>query len=297
MKTGMNADTRAGTGVGVSAGSDAAIERMAPVPLPATPVAPRGWYALTAGVATGDMVTAVLAGERHLVYRGRSGRLYVIDPFCPRRGCPLAGGEVVGDGVRCPVDGLLWYPEGARHDPPAAEVQLPVRPVAQIGGLVFTAVGPDPAPLPPDVTGTPDWSSARAHPGAVLECLTAPELLSYLLGSTFEARSGQVDPDGSLRLELDLLGPDGADTAVVRSGGPGWVSISLPDPVTLLVTSTPTGPGELELYAVGGPGPDGMLDRLVSLAESMTHLERSSLPGPAGDAWALIRGWSEGSGR
>lgn len=268
----------------------AGIELMAPLTSPALDTGLRGWYVLAAAtdVPARGILQAMLAGEHRLVYRGASGCAYVVDPYCPRRGCPLIDGNVVDEGLRCAVDELLWCPEGATGDVGV----LKTHPVVETAGLVLTAVGPTESTAPVDVTGAVRRASARAHPHAVLECLAAPEILGRLLGLTIQCRSAMVDADGALCLDFEICSAAGGRPARVRAGDPGWATITLPGAAAALVAATPTANG-LEVYLVGEGPAAAMLDELVCIAEAMTRLDRSSLTGSAAEKWALVRRWAQ----
>ena len=45
-------------------------------------------------------------GKRLAVWRSKSGRVGVLDAFCPHGGASLCGGDVVGETLRCPFH--LW---------------------------------------------------------------------------------------------------------------------------------------------------------------------------------------------
>ncbi|MGQ0635973.1 MAG: Rieske 2Fe-2S domain-containing protein [Planctomycetaceae bacterium] len=98
-----------------------------------------------------------LLGERLVLFRDASGRLGLLEEHCPHRGTSLAYGLVDRAGLRCPYHG--WKFDGAGHclempaEPPETKltqrVQARAYRVAELGGLVFAYLGPDPAPLLP----------------------------------------------------------------------------------------------------------------------------------------------------
>src|SRR5436853_7733544 len=66
---------------------------------------PWGWFqvARTNDVATGTMTGVRLHGRDLVLARGESGRLGLVDAYCPHQGAKLdEGGQVEGDCVRCP---------------------------------------------------------------------------------------------------------------------------------------------------------------------------------------------------
>eukprot|EP01126_Amoeba_proteus_P054362 TRINITY_DN6685_c0_g2_i7.p1 TRINITY_DN6685_c0_g2~~TRINITY_DN6685_c0_g2_i7.p1 ORF type:complete len:186 (+),score=24.38 TRINITY_DN6685_c0_g2_i7:294-851(+) len=67
------------------------------------PPYPNGWYfvMLSHEIAKGEVKTVRMLGQDVVVYRGQSGRVTVIDAFCPHLGAHLGGGTVVDDNIRC----------------------------------------------------------------------------------------------------------------------------------------------------------------------------------------------------
>ncbi|XP_054714577.1 cholesterol 7-desaturase nvd-like [Uloborus diversus] len=81
---------------------------------PNNPAFPNGWFPLVESddVPAGQVVSVVALGQKWCVYRGETGRAYVLDAYCPHLGADLsAGGHVVGDCVECPFHG--WRFDGS----------------------------------------------------------------------------------------------------------------------------------------------------------------------------------------
>jgi phenylpropionate dioxygenase-like ring-hydroxylating dioxygenase large terminal subunit len=75
---------------------------------------PNGWFAVafSRDLVEADVRRIRYFGEELVLFRGRSGRSFVLDAYCPHLGAHLAeGGRVMGDGVRCPFHG--WQYDGA----------------------------------------------------------------------------------------------------------------------------------------------------------------------------------------
>jgi Rieske 2Fe-2S family protein len=94
------------------------------------------------------------AGDSVVVVRGEDGRLHALHNTCRHRGMPVCP-EATGRARRwvCPyhqwsyaLDGRLLGCGGEELAPPG-ELDLHRAGVAEIGGLVFVWLGPDPAPL------------------------------------------------------------------------------------------------------------------------------------------------------
>jgi nitrite reductase/ring-hydroxylating ferredoxin subunit len=79
------------------------------------PTIPTGWYRLS---ATSDIKLEKvrfirLLGQYLAVYRGSSGRIVVLDAYCPHLGANMAvGGFVDKDCLRCPFHGWTFDPSG-----------------------------------------------------------------------------------------------------------------------------------------------------------------------------------------
>ena len=97
---------------------------------------PRGWFM----VATSDEVTTTpLAvryfGEEMVLYRGGSGRVFLVEAFCPHMGTHLAKNtssdvvvdkeHVEGDNIRCPYHGWRFGPDGRCNDIPYSPAPIP----------------------------------------------------------------------------------------------------------------------------------------------------------------------------
>jgi phenylpropionate dioxygenase-like ring-hydroxylating dioxygenase large terminal subunit len=94
------------------AGTEGAAEqRGAELPIP------NGWFAVawSRDLAEADVQRKRYFGRELVLFRGRSGRPYVLDAYCPHLGAHLAeGGRVVGESVRCPFHGWRYEGESGR---------------------------------------------------------------------------------------------------------------------------------------------------------------------------------------
>lgn len=97
---------------------------------------PRGWFM----VATNEEVTAVPQGVRFfgedlVLYRGASGRAYLVEAYCPHMGTHLAQNttsyvvkdhqHVEGESIRCPYHGWRFGPDGMCDDIPYSPQKIP----------------------------------------------------------------------------------------------------------------------------------------------------------------------------
>jgi 5,5'-dehydrodivanillate O-demethylase len=98
-----------------------------------------------------------LLGEDLTCYRDRSGNIGLIGDRCLHRAVDLRWGIPDEHGLRCPYHGWLYDSAGvcveapleARTDMFADRLRLSAYPVEEMGGLLFTYMGPAPAPLLP----------------------------------------------------------------------------------------------------------------------------------------------------
>jgi len=97
-----------------------------------------------------------LFGEDLVLFRSPSGALGLLDEHCRHRGTSLRAGCVDETGIRCPYHGWRYAPSGACVEIPGeSDARLLERAAtrgyraAELGGLVFAYLGPEPAPLLP----------------------------------------------------------------------------------------------------------------------------------------------------
>src|SRR5262249_50711859 len=115
--------------------------------------------------------------ERFTLYRGRSGKTYLIGPRCPHRGAQLSVGWVEGEAIRCMYHGWMFGGDGrcveqpAEHDNFKDKVTLPAYPTEEYLGLVFAYLGEGEPPLLPRYP----WFDAEG----VLECDTYTRYSNY----------------------------------------------------------------------------------------------------------------------
>lgn len=98
-----------------------------------------------------------LLGEDLVLYKDRSGRYGLIDRYCPHRRVNLAYGIPEEHGLRCMYHGWLFDESGKCTEQPFEEtvhpdgrfkekVKVAGYPVQELAGLLWTYLGPQPAP-------------------------------------------------------------------------------------------------------------------------------------------------------
>ena len=98
-----------------------------------------------------------LLGEDLVVYRDKARRYGVVGEQCPHRKASLAFGRVDEDGIRCPYHGWKFDCTGKCLEMPAEpesggfkdKIKHVAYPAERLGGLIWTYMGPQPAPLLP----------------------------------------------------------------------------------------------------------------------------------------------------
>ena len=123
----------------------------------------RYWHPVAAVSQMNDKFTKKvrLLGENLILYKDRSGTFGLIEPLCAHRRMNMIYGIPEEHGLRCPYHGWLFDETGACTEQPYEETEDPgarfkdkIRmksyPVQVKAGLVFTYMGPEPAPLVPN---------------------------------------------------------------------------------------------------------------------------------------------------
>lgn len=136
---------------------------------------PNGWFAVafSGELVEGEVRRVRCFDEELVLFRGRSGRPWVLGAYCPHLGAHLAeGGRVQGDALRCPFHGWQYDGESGRcveipycrKIPPRARVRA--WETVERNGMVFVwhhAEGKPPSwevPELPEI-GHPDWTAPR----------------------------------------------------------------------------------------------------------------------------------------
>ena len=106
---------------------------------------PAGWFqiGLSADIAAGEVKTVHYFGVDIVLYRGESGVISALKPYCPHMGTHLGKGSVVvGDSLQCPlhhwcfkVDGSVSAVPNAKRMPDKARAGT--YPIRALGGVVF----------------------------------------------------------------------------------------------------------------------------------------------------------------
>lgn len=82
---------------------------------PLNPPYPNGWFSLleSSELKAGHVLPVDALGQHFAVFRGESGKVAILDAYCPHLGANLAlGGKVAGDCLECPFHGWQYNKEG-----------------------------------------------------------------------------------------------------------------------------------------------------------------------------------------
>ena len=230
---------------------------------PFTPF-PRGWFraAYSNTLQVGEVKTLRFFGREWVLYRTEGGEARLVEPHCPHLGAHLgAGGEVVGDRIRCPFHHWEFDGEGtcvkipyAKRIPPRARLNSP--PVIEKNGLILFYHDPDGAPPAfsvPDVPelGHPDWTDLevmhwtvrahwldmnencvdQAHFRFVHKTLTIPPTVARAEGAVHitESRFTMRAPGGEIESNL-----------ITEDYGPGFQLVRMDGLIDTLMMNTST---------------------------------------------------------
>lgn len=128
---------------------------------------PRGWFMVAdAAELTDKPLPLKFFGQDFALYRGKSGKIVLLDAFCPHMGTHLAknttsyvthDGQIEGDSIRCPYHGWRFGANGKCNEIPFSSLPIPkaacVRswPVVERLGAVFVWHDPE--------GGEPEWDA------------------------------------------------------------------------------------------------------------------------------------------
>ncbi|UQI45807.1 Rieske (2Fe-2S) protein [Streptomyces sp. HU2014] len=146
---------------------------------------PNGWFAIgmSRDLKPGKVLRARLAGADVVAYRTHSGRLAVVDPYCPHLGAHLGfGGTVEGENLVCPFHRFAFDPAGrcvaTGYGTPPPKAALHRREWRESNGFIWVwhhAEGPGPSwEIPVGLADgkillTRVTHSIRTHPADIVE--------------------------------------------------------------------------------------------------------------------------------
>jgi len=98
----------------------------------------------------GDPVRTRILGEDLIAYRDTTGKVGILEAFCPHRRAPLYFGRNEECGLRCVYHGWKFDTSGAcidmPNEPPESsfkeKIQIAAYPTAEVGGVIWIYMGP-----------------------------------------------------------------------------------------------------------------------------------------------------------
>jgi len=138
---------------------------------------PRGWFAVAQSHEVGRKpFTVHYFGQDMVLYRGESGRLVMLDAYCPHMGTHigknetsetvLSGRQMEGDSIRCPFHGWRFGPDGKCNHIPYFSGPIPngakVRswPVEERYGIIFCWYDPEEQAPDYDLPEIAEWDDS-----------------------------------------------------------------------------------------------------------------------------------------
>lgn len=143
----------------------------------------RYWHPIAASsqFSTPGTMPIRLLGEDFVLYQDRQGGLGLLEPHCAHRGAGLLFGQPDQRGLRCTYHGWLYDATGRCLEQPYESfvdpnstyrdrIRIRAHPVEELGGLIWSYVGPEPRPLIPRWEGMVRTDLKREISLAVLPC-------------------------------------------------------------------------------------------------------------------------------
>lgn len=244
---------------------------------------PRGWFMVAeASEATIKPVPLRYFGQDFVMYRGESGRVVVMDAYCPHMSTHFAknetsyivldGEQVKGDNIRCPYHGWQFGPDGKCNDIPYSPAPIPeaacvpTLPVREWGGVIMVWYDPENGEPDYELPDLPEWDDPswvnwkidhlgemKSHPVELIDNMGDKAHLGPIHGSTdMQYFENEIDDHiviqrlagGHRTLSDDVLINDTWYT------GPGILLSRMAGqfPSLMLITHTPIEDGEIRAW-------------------------------------------------
>lgn len=174
---------------------------------------PRGWFAIaSAGEIGRDVKTLHYFGQDLVIYRGESGKVVLLDAYCPHMGTHLGMSTqsatvkseafLEGDCIRCPFHAWRFGADGVCDEIPYNDGPIPPKarikswPVKEQWGIIFCWHDPENSPPDFDLPFLPEWDDPEfvrweelqhvddlKHPIEVFDNMSDAPHLQYLHGA------------------------------------------------------------------------------------------------------------------
>ena len=139
---------------------------------------PRGWFMVAGADEVTDTPIAVrYFGEDLVIYRGESGKVYMVEAYCPHMGTHLAKNtqsyvirdkqHVQGESIRCPYHAWRFGPDGKCNEIPYSNERIPAAAklktwkIVERYGCLFTWYDSEGAEPYFDLPEIPEWDDPQ----------------------------------------------------------------------------------------------------------------------------------------
>jgi 3-ketosteroid 9alpha-monooxygenase subunit A len=176
---------------------------------------PRGWFMIAAADEVRDTPLPLrFFGNDFALYRGESGRVVLLDAYCPHMGTHIARnttsyvvieGQIEGDSIRCPYHAWRFGPDGKCDDIPYHDGPIPAAacikswPVVESMGCIFVWHDPEEGEPEYPVPVVEEWNDPAwvhwkidhlgelaSHPQEVIDNIVDVAHLGPIHGSTLQ---------------------------------------------------------------------------------------------------------------
>ncbi len=164
---------------------------------------PRGWLMVCRATDVSESPTAVrMLGRDLVIYRGQSGRIVLLDAYCPHMKAHLAADQtssaaanrIEGDSIRCPYHSWRFGPDGKCDHipyfdgaiPPAAKLRS--YPAEERFGCVFAWHDPEEGEPDFDLPDLPEWDDPQWIKGDYDDLGTLPVHPQEILDNLVDTR-------------------------------------------------------------------------------------------------------------
>jgi phenylpropionate dioxygenase-like ring-hydroxylating dioxygenase large terminal subunit len=205
------------------------------------PPHPNGWFRICEAdeLAPGQVLPKHYMGNDLVLFRTESGRVRVLDAFCPHLGAHLGhGGKMVGENIVCPFHAWKFNGEtGELLEVPYAKKMPPKKPcintwpVCEVNGIVFVWYDSEGRAPSWEIPEVPEINSGEytdpikktfvinAHPQEMAENLVDPAHFKYIHGND-TVPSAEASADGHI-----LNGKIGLTFTTPRGDVEGYVDV------------------------------------------------------------------------
>lgn len=184
---------------------------------------PRGWFAVANADEVGRSPLSLhYFGRDMILYRGASGRLVLLDAYCPHMGTHLGSGPnsatttsdsyMEGDNIRCPFHAWRFGADGVCNNIPYHDGEIPPKarvrsfPVEERYGIVFAWHDPEEQAPDFDIAEFPGWGEKGyvswrgldhltdlKHPIEIFDNMSDLTHLDHLHGGNVTAYENEYD--------------------------------------------------------------------------------------------------------